>query len=132
MNPGEGETSPREIRHRVVGDTPMMRASSASLSMPFARRNSSSLSRRSVIAGALSPVNVSFMRATVHGTFTGATEHASESQHSRGISAFSWEYSLHACNACCSVQFMSESDNYRQNWADYLRHMMGDRSQAGL
>lgn len=25
---------------------------------------------------------------------------------------------------------MSDSENYRQNWADYLRHMMADRSQA--
>jgi transcriptional regulator with XRE-family HTH domain len=25
---------------------------------------------------------------------------------------------------------MNDTVNYRQNWADYLRHMMGDRSQA--
>ena len=25
---------------------------------------------------------------------------------------------------------MSDSENYRQNWADYLRHMMAQRSQA--
>lgn len=48
----------------------------------------------------------------------------------RGISTFTAEHSLHACNACCSVGDMSESETSREPWANYLRHMMADRSQA--
>lgn len=130
MKPGEGTTSPREIRHSVVGETPMIRASSASLSIPFARRSSSSLIRRNAMHGALSSVNDFFMHATLPIAFNYASLQIHVIEVSRRNSGFFEEDSLHACNGSDIVEYMSDTVNYRENWAAYLRHMMAERSQA--
>lgn len=132
MNPLDGLTSPRETRHRVTGETPMMRANSASDSMPLARRSSSSFSRSRTMTGPVATVELLCMWATLAEMSTHATAIAIAELH--GWQLTPDQVTFRGCKVIARVQFLSYHCRVTKimTWPDLLREMAGDAEQAQI